>query len=279
MRLLLTLLLMTGCGGQFASNALARSVTGAVTPSHPPPAIQPFIVVIDAGHGGKDGGTQGSRGTLEKDVVLSIAHRLAVLIQHEDGIRSVMIRDDDQFVELQRRADIAQSAKADLFISLHADAYENDAAEGISVFTLSETGASSEAARCLADRENAGQVAGVDLKSQDPLLASVLVDLSKNATLEASDQAASRMLKAFQKEFRLHNATIQKAGFAVLKSLDVPSMLIETAFLSNPAEELKLLDPRHQDRIAHAILGGIKAYAGELGRLPNNLRPARRAEF
>lgn len=278
MRLLLILLLLTGWGGLFASNALARSETSTTISSHLS-AIQPFIVVIDAGHGGKDGGTQGSRGTLEKDVVLSIAHRLAVLIQHEAGIRSVMIRDDDQFVELQRRADIAQSAKADLFISLHADAYENDAAEGISVFTLSETGATSEAARCLADRENAGEVAGVDLKSQDPVLASVLVDLSKNATLEASDQAASRMLKAFQKEFRLHNATVQKAGFAVLKSLDVPSMLIETAFLSNPEEEVKLLDPRHQDRIAHAILGGIKAYASELGRLPNNLRPARTARF
>jgi N-acetylmuramoyl-L-alanine amidase len=178
-----------------------------------------------------------------------------------------MVRNGDQFVDLRQRAAIARKARADLFISLNADAYENSDAAGLSVYTLSATGASSEAARCLADRENAGEVGGVELKTQDALLASVLVDLSKNAAIEASDQAAAAVMTALQKEFPVHNPVIQKAGFAVLKSLDVPSMLIETTFISNPGEESKLLDPRHQARIARAILNGIRAFKDSSGRL------------
>jgi N-acetylmuramoyl-L-alanine amidase len=231
------------------------------------PATAAFVVVIDAGHGGKDGGAQGPNGTLEKDVVLAIAKQLAALIRQEPGMRGVMVRSGDQFVDLRRRAEIARKAQADLFISLHADAYEDSDAAGLSVFTLSETGASSAAARCLADRENAGEIGGVDLKAQEAMLASVLVDLSKNATIEASDQAANRVMAALQKEFPVHNPAIQKAGFAVLKSLDVPSMLIETTFISNPGEESKLLDPRHQERIARAILRGIRAYRSETSRI------------
>lgn len=246
-----------------ASNAGERP--SAISRSSPAPHA--FVVVIDAGHGGKDGGAEGPNGTLEKDVVLAIAQRLATLIRREPGMRGVMVRSGDQFVDLRRRAEIARQAQADLFLSLHADAYADSDAAGLSVFTLSETGASSAAARCLADRENAGEIGGVDLKTQDAMLASVLVDLSKNATLEASDQAATHVMAALQKEFPVHNPAIQKAGFAVLKSLDVPSMLIETTFISNPGEESKLLDPRHQDRIARAILKGIRAYMTETHRV------------
>ena len=182
-------------------------------------------------------------------------------------MRGVMVRSGDTFVDLRGRAAAAQKARADLFVSLHADAYADSEASGLSVFTLSETGASSEAARCVADRENAGAIGGVELKAQDALLASVLVDLSKNATLEASDQAANQVLAALRQEFPVHSPVVQKAGFAVLKSLDVPSLLIELAFISNPGEEAKLIDTHHQRRLAKAILRGIRAFA-------NATRPA-----
>jgi N-acetylmuramoyl-L-alanine amidase len=244
------------------------------TPARPAftkqPASRPaFIVAIDAGHGGKDGGAQGPDGILEKTVVLAIAQKLAALIRQEPGMRGVMVRGGDEFIGLHQRAEIARVASVDLFLSLHADAYEDGDARGFSVFTLSATGATSEAARCLADRENAGEVGGVDLKAQEAVLASVLVDLSKNANLEASDQAAATLLDALQQEFKVHNPVVQKAGFAVLKSLDVPSVLIETGFISNPAEAAKLVDSRHQDRLARAILQGIRRYARATPRFPN----------
>lgn len=227
-----------------------------------------FVVAIDAGHGGKDAGALGPNGEQEKAIVLAIARRLAVLIRREPGMRGVMVRDGDGFVGLHQRAEIARKAQADLFISLHADAYGDEAVQGSSVFTLSETGATSEAARCLADRENAGLVGGVDLKAQDAMLASVLVDLSKNATQEASDLAASQLLAALREAFKIHNPVIQKAGFAVLKSLDMPSVLIETGFISNPDEAARLLDPRHQEELARALLKGIRAYANQSTRQP-----------
>jgi N-acetylmuramoyl-L-alanine amidase len=223
-----------------------------------------FVVVIDAGHGGKDTGAVGPNGVLEKDVVLAIARKLDALIRKAPGMRAVMARSGDQFVDLRKRAEIAHNARADLFVSLHADAYESEDAHGSSVFTLSETDASSEAARCLADRENMTEVGGVNLRRHDKVLASVLVDLSKNATLEASDTAAAKVLAALQDDFAVHNPTVQKAGFAVLKSLDVPSVLIETAFISNPQEESRLRDNRHQDQLARSILKGIRAYAAEI---------------
>ncbi len=224
---------------------------------------QAFIVAIDAGHGGKDGGALGPNGTLEKDVVFSIAKKLVTLIRNEKVMRSVMVRTGDNYLDLRKRAETAHEARADLFISLHADAYEDNMTQGSSVFTLSETSATSEAARYLADRENAAEVGGVDLKKQDAILASVLVDMSKNATLEASDKAATSLITALEKEFKVHNHKIQKANFAVLRSLDVPSVLIETGFISNPEEEKRLLDPRHQERLARALFRGIKTYATE----------------
>ena len=220
-----------------------------------------FVVVIDAGHGGKDSGALGPRGTQEKTVVLAIAKRLNDYLHHEAGIHPVMVRQNDLYVSLSERAKLARRVHADLFISLHADAYEGPAARGSSVYTLSQHGASSEAARTLADRENAGEVGGVDLRTEDAVLAGVLVDLSKNASLEASEVAATRMLKALRQHLMVHHEAVQKAGFKVLKSLDVPSMLIETGFISNPDEESALMDPQQQDKIARALLRGIKAYA------------------
>lgn len=266
-----TFLLSLFAGPSLLSQAALAQTDGVPPPrpgNHRPARLPAFVVAIDAGHGGKDSGARGPGGALEKAVVLAIAQLLAGLIRQEPGMRGVMVRNGDEFVGLHQRAAIARAAQADLFISLHADAYEDSDTQGSSVYTLSATGATSEAARFLADRENAGEVGGIELKSQEATLASVLVDLSKNANLEASDQAATHLLQALQREFKLHNPVIQKAGFAVLKSLDVPSVLIETGFISNPREEAKLLDHRHQQRLARAILTGIRAYAKALHRLP-----------
>jgi N-acetylmuramoyl-L-alanine amidase len=229
-----------------------------------------FVVAIDAGHGGKDAGAIGHGGVQEKDVVLAIARKLAGLIRAEPGMKAIMVRKGDEFVDLRHRAAIARKAKADLFVSLHADAYVNDGVKGSSVFTLSDHGASSEAARWLANSENAalsGKAKPKD-KSSDKVLASVLVDLSKNATLDASDKAAEKVLRELKKDFPVHHQDVQKAEFAVLKSLDVPSMLIETAFISNPAEERNLTNPKHQEQIARAVFNGIRAYRAGIRLAP-----------
>jgi N-acetylmuramoyl-L-alanine amidase len=219
------------------------------------------VVAIDAGHGGKDPGAIGSRGTREKDVTLAIARRLAVLVDKEPGMRPVMIRDSDTFVHLRQRIEKARKAKADLFISIHADAFSSPDARGSSVFTLSERGATSEAAKWLADRENSADlIGGVDLKTSDDVLANVLLNMSQNATLEHSGEAAGAVLRNLSRLGNTHKAQVQKAGFVVLKSPDIPSLLVETAFISNPQEEARLTAPAHQQRLAEAILSGIKAY-------------------
>ena len=247
--------------GSASSETKPHPQESAAVRSARPTLHRSFVVVIDAGHGGKDGGALGQNGTLEKDVVLSIAKKLGAFIQGEPGMRSIMVRSDDRFLDLHKRAEVAHKAGADLFISLHADAYEDNLTQGSSVFTLSETGATSEAARYLADREGATLVSGLDLRDQDMTLATILVDMSKNATMEASDKAAASLITALEKEFRIHNHAIQKANFAVLRSLDVPSVLIETGFISNPEEEERLLDPGHQKRLAKALFEGIRSYA------------------
>lgn len=222
---------------------------------------RPVVVAIDAGHGGKDPGAVGSRGTHEKDVTLAIARRLAVLVEKEPGMRPVMIRDSDTFVHLRERIERARRAEADLFISIHADAYASPDARGSSVFTLSERGATSEAAKWLADRENSADlIGGVDLKTSDDVLANVLLNMSQNATLEHSSEAAGAVLRNLSRLGSTHKAQVQKAGFVVLKSPDIPSVLVETAFISNPDEEARLTSPAHQKRLAEAILAGIKAY-------------------
>ncbi|MBS1211462.1 MAG: cell wall hydrolase/autolysin [Proteobacteria bacterium] len=225
------------------------------------PSVKDLVIAIDAGHGGKDTGAIGRQGTREKDVVLAIARKLAWMIGAEPGMRPVLIRKSDEFIDLRKRAEIARRARADIFISLHADAYIDADAKGSAVFTLSDHGASSVAARWLADRENSADlVGGVKLRDKGKVLASVLLDLSQSATAEASDRAATRILNELRKNHHLHHREVQKAGFVVLKSPDIPSLLVETAFISNPEEEKNLLSGKYQEQIARSIFWGIRAY-------------------
>ncbi|MDP1774348.1 MAG: N-acetylmuramoyl-L-alanine amidase [Methylobacter sp.] len=220
-----------------------------------------IIVAVDAGHGGDDPGAHGQNGTEEKKVTLAIAKKLADLINKQPGMKAVLVRKGDYFVDLRKRMQIARAAKADLFISIHADAFQNSTVKGASVFTLSNKGATSEAARWLADSENASDlVGGVSLNDKEDVLASVLLDLSQTATQDASVNVAGKVLRNFESIGELHYGSVQKAGFLVLKSPDVPSILVETAFISNPSEELKLVNTAHQSKIALAIFNGVRSY-------------------
>ena len=230
-------------------------------PVHEPRAGRDLVIAIDAGHGGKDPGAHGLNGTQEKDVTLAVARRLAAALQREPGMRAYLVRDSDYFVELRQRMVRARKAGADLFVSIHADAAYNRAAAGSSVYILSTRGASSEAARWLADRENAADLAGgVQLDKVDPTVASVLMDLSQGDTITSSDRAARLVLGELDRIGNVHKREVQSAGFMVLKSPDIPSMLVETAFISHPAEEERLADPEHQQRLAEAIQNGLRAY-------------------
>ena len=228
-----------------------------------PAVLRDLVIAIDAGHGGKDSGARGSRGTREKTIVLAIARQLAELVRKEPGMRPVMIRDGDYYIGLRQRINKARKHNADLFISIHADAFRKQSARGSSVFVLSTRGASSEMGRWLADQENAADLAGgVSLDDKDDLLAEVLLDLSQSATLEASHEVAANMLGGLKRLGKTHKSTVQRAGFVVLKSPDIPSILVETAFISNPQEEKKLRDKRHQKKLAQAMLTGIRDYFG-----------------
>jgi N-acetylmuramoyl-L-alanine amidase len=219
------------------------------------------VVAIDAGHGGGDPGAHGQLGTDEKDVTLAIARKLKNLIRAEPGMKAAMIRSGDHYIGLRERIQKARKHKADLFVSIHADAFINDAARGSSVFTLSEHGASNEAALWLAEKENAADlVGGVRLDDKDDVLASVLLDLSQTATQQASHEVAGKVLGELGRHGALHHREVQRAGFVVLKSPDIPSILVETAFISNPDEERKLRDPAQQENIARALLRGIRNY-------------------
>lgn len=241
---------------------------GAAAAPAPPPAdiAQPVlfrdvVIAIDAGHGGEDPGAVGPKGTYEKTVVLQIAKRLAALVNKERGMRAVLVREGDYYLSLRKRIDLARRRKADLFVSIHADAFRNPKARGSSVYVLSRRGASSEHARWLAERENtADLVGGVSLDDKDNLLASVLLDLSQTASLEASIEAAEKVLRGMKKVGRVHKPGVESAAFAVLKSPDIPSILVETAFISNPAEEKQLRSPAHQRKIARAVFAGIRNY-------------------
>jgi len=222
------------------------------------------VVAIDAGHGGEDPGALGKRGTREKDVALSIAKRLEKLLSAQEGIKPVLIRTGDYYISLRGRIRKARQAKADLFISIHADAFKNGRAKGASVYVLSKKGASSEAARWLAASENNSDlIGGVSLDDKDDLLASVLLDLSQNATQAASMDVGSRVLQELVGAGEVHKDQVEHAGFVVLKSPDIPSLLVETGFISNRQEENLLRSPRHQQRIASAIYKGIKQYFNE----------------
>ncbi len=223
--------------------------------------LRDIVIAIDAGHGGEDVGAIGPGGTHEKNISMAIAQKLKALIQAEPGMRPVMTRDGDYYVTLRKRMEIARQQKADLFISIHADAFRDSRVKGASVYTLSNRGASSEAARWLAKSENSADlVGGVTLDDKDDLLASVLLDLSQTATRQVSSEAADRVYLQLKKVGDVHGRRVQQAGFVVLKSPDIPSVLVETAFISNPGEERKLNDPRHQKRLAKAIFRGVRSY-------------------
>ncbi len=221
------------------------------------------IIVLDAGHGGKDPGAMGPSHNVEKNVVLAIARQLKQTINRQPGMRAVMTRDGDYYVGLRERLNIAKKYNADIFISIHADAFINHNSNGASVFALSPRGATSEAARWLAEKENNSELGGVNLAGLDDrngLIRSVLLDLSQTATISASLQMGSRVLEYLDDMTNLHNDKVEQASFVVLKSTDIPSILIETGFISNPREERNLTSPAYQAKLTQAIFNGVKRY-------------------
>lgn len=238
----------------------------------PPPAVEKpsgklagrkrmLTIALDPGHGGEDPGASGSSGLREKDVVLRIAHRLKALIDSQPNMRAYLTRDDDYFVPLHVRVQKARRVRADLFVSIHADAWIKPSASGSSVFALSQRGASSSAARWMADKENAADlIGGVNLGSHDEQVAKVLLDLSTTAQINDSLKLGSVFLQEIKKINHLHKDSVEQAGFAVLKAPDIPSILVETAFISNPAEESLLKSTQHQDKLALAMFTGIQRY-------------------
>jgi N-acetylmuramoyl-L-alanine amidase len=226
-----------------------------------PSLTRMITIALDPGHGGEDPGAIGRSGSREKDVVLSIAKRLKARIEQQPNMRVMLTRDGDYFVPLHVRVQKARKVQADLFVSIHADAWVEATAHGSSVFVLSEKGASSTAARWLANKENAADlIGGVNIKSHDRQLAHVLLDLSTTAQINDSLKLGKAVLGEISGINRLHKAAVEQAGFAVLKAPDIPSILIETAFISNPEEEAKLKDDSYQDRMAEAVLKGIRKY-------------------
>lgn len=241
--------------------AVTPLATATLATVHPE-QTRDFLVVIDAGHGGIDPGAVGQQGTLEKNVTLAIARKLEKLVWQDPYIKALMTRTTDNYLDLRTRADIAREHKAHLFISIHADAMpNNNTAKGGSVYMLSPSGASSEAAEWLAQRENASDlVDGTKLRDKDEMLASILLDLSQNSALEASAYAGKAVLNALDRVNPNHLNKVQQAAFMVLRSPDVPSVLVETGFLSTPSEESKLADETYQQQIAQAIFDGIRTY-------------------
>jgi N-acetylmuramoyl-L-alanine amidase len=220
-----------------------------------------IVIAIDAGHGGEDPGAHGAQGTEEKQVVLAIAKKLEKLINSQPDMKAIMVRKGDYYVGLRKRMQLARAAHADLFISIHADAFQDTTVKGSSVYVLSRSGASSEAALWLAKSENASdRIGGVSLEDKEDVLASVLLDLSQSATEQASVNVAKSVLKNCSTIGEMHKDVVQKAGFMVLKSPDMPSILVETAFISNPDEEENLLNTEYQTKMAGAIFGGVHNY-------------------
>ncbi|MFT4196527.1 MAG: N-acetylmuramoyl-L-alanine amidase, partial [Pseudoxanthomonas sp.] len=223
--------------------------------------MRPLVVAIDAGHGGQDSGAIGPTGKYEKNVTLAIARELARQIDATPGMKAYLTRDGDYFIPLNDRARKARAAHADIFVSIHADAAENRSASGSSVFVLSLKGASSQRARWLADKENASDlVGGVRLQQVDNTLGSVLIDLAQSGHMRASENAANQVLTGLSRVGNNHRGQIERANFAVLRTSDMPAMLVETAFISNPQEEKWLTDPAYQRRIAGAVLTGVQSY-------------------
>jgi len=247
--------------------ASANETDTALTPAPARPAMamqpgmRPLVIAIDPGHGGQDPGAVGQGGTYEKNVVLAIARELARQINATPGMKAFLTRDSDVFIPLPMRAQKARAAKADMFVSIHADAAENRNARGSSVYVLSLKGASSQRARWLADKENASDlIGGVALQKVDNTLSSVLLDLAQSGHMKASEDAASHVLDGLKRIGNNHKPGIERANFAVLRTSDMPSMLVETAFISNPDEERRLKDPGYQRKIAAAVLDGVNTY-------------------
>ena len=247
----------------------ASTSTPAVPPADTQQSLPPrdssvsrlATIVIDPGHGGEDPGARGRGGSNEKDVTLIIAKRLKAMIDLEPGLRAVLTRDADFYLPLATRVEKARRLKADLFVSVHADAFVKPHARGSSVFALSERRATSEAARWLAKKENdADLIGGVNLDVKDRYLAQTLLDLSQTATISDSLKLGRQVLSELGAINTLHKARVEQASFAILKSPDIPSILVETAFISNPEEEKRLNDDAYQEKLARAIMNGIKRY-------------------
>ncbi len=242
-------------------SAASLAVQAPVKAEHAPPDARDLMIAIDAGHGGVDPGATGKYGTQEKDVVLAIARELQQQINAEPGMRAILIRDGDYFVPLRERMQRARNRQADLFVSVHADSIRDRNVSGSSVYVLSQRGATDEASRWLAERENAADlVGGVSLENKDDVLASVLLDLSQTAALSASQDAANSVLRQLDQIGEIRKRQVQQARFVVLKSPDIPSMLVETAYISNPGEEQRLRNRAYQGKIAVAIHQGLKDF-------------------
>jgi N-acetylmuramoyl-L-alanine amidase len=234
----------------------------APDPSSRKPVVNRLVTIaLDAGHGGEDPGAIGKRGTYEKDVVLSIARRLKRLIDAEPNMRAYLTRDGDYFVPLHVRVQRARRVQADLFVSIHADAWISPKARGSSVYALSEKGATSSAARWMANKENSADlIGGLNIRHQDRTVAQVLLDMSTTAQIKDSLKLGQSVLQEIKDVNTLHKARVEQAGFAVLRAPDIPSILVETAFISNPDEELRLRDENYQDQMARALVAGIRRY-------------------
>lgn len=248
-------------GGETAPVDLPAGAPAEPGPEGKPEVVRMLTVVLDPGHGGEDPGAVGRRGSYEKNVTLQVARRLKARIERQPNMRVVLTRDGDFFVPLHQRVNKARRVQADLFVSIHADAFVKPTARGSSVFVLSERGATSAAARWLAQRENqADLIGGINFNGQDPLLARTLLDLSQTATINDSLKLGKAVLSELGRINTLHKESVEQAGFAVLKAPDIPSILVETAFISNPEEEARLNDEGYQDQIAAALLRGIRSY-------------------
>lgn len=226
-------------------------------------SLRSVVIVLDAGHGGKDPGAKGPRRSKEKDVVLAITMKLKKLIDKQPGMRAVLTRSGDYYVGLRQRLDMARKYNGDVFVSIHADAFNNPHSNGASVFALSQSGATSEAARWIAEKENYSELGGVnlgDLDDRNGVVRSVLIDLSQTATINSGLQMGSRVLSQLNNFTTLHNNKVEQARFVVLKSPDIPSILVETGFISNPREERNLTSSAYQTRLSQAIFQGIKGF-------------------
>lgn len=252
----------TGKGSSGKSKPPKKSAEEPKQPATTEPSKGKFIVVIDPGHGGKDPGAVGANGTLEKEVVLQVARKLKARIDREKGMKAILTRDGDKFIPLRERMDIAHKHKADLFISIHADANPSTRVSGSSVYILSETGASSEAARLLAESENSYELkfGGRNFNNTSDKVASVLLDLSQNAMMDRSLSLAKGVLNELAKVNNPLRRRVESARFVVLRSPDIPSMLVETAFISNPTEEKRLRTAEYQQKLASAMFQGVKRY-------------------